>query len=90
MKPTAIATRMRMVNSNGRWLTLLSAHNAFHSSLRFFFITMARRKGAMNRIVRTQVMALAYQWSSHPGSILRTTGSTKVNITVIMAAERME
>ena len=90
MKLTAMTTLTRMVNSRGRWLMLLSAHSAFHSSLRFFFITIARRNGAMKRMVSTPVMALAYQWSSHVGSIFLKTGSTKVNITVITAVERIE
>ena len=79
-----------MVTINGRRLRLLSAHKAFHSSLRFFFITIALRNGDMKSTVRIPVMALAYQWSSHPGRILRMKGSTKVNITAIVADVRME
>ena len=68
---------------------MLSAHSFFHSSLRFFFITIARRKGEMMSTVSTPVMALAYQCRSHPGSIWRMMGSTKVNITAMVADDRM-
>ena len=84
-----MTTLARIVDSKGRWLRLLSAHSFFHSSERFFFITMARRKGEMNATVSTPVMALAYQWSVHPGSSLLMKGSTKVNITAMVADDRM-
>ena len=89
IKPTAIMTRTRMVNSNGSRLRLLSAHSARHSSERFFFMTMARRKGAISMTVNMPVTALAYQCSSQPGSSSRMKGSTKVNISVMVAVVRM-
>ena len=68
---------------------MLSAQSFFHSSERFFFITMARRNGDMNSTVSTPVAALAYQWSVHPGSSFCIKGSTKVNITAMVADARM-
>ena len=61
-----MTTRTRMVKSRGRWLSLLSAHNRLNSSLWFFFITMARRKGDMARMVSVPHTALAVQ--CQPGS----------------------
>ena len=90
MKPTAIMPRTKMVNSKGRRFLLLSIHSALNSTLRFFFITMARRKGAISMTVSTPVMALAYQCSSHPGNNCRIKGSTKVNMMAILAELRME
>ena len=90
MKFTAMVARTRMVNSRGTRLRLLSAQRAFHSSERFFFITIARRKGEMQSTVITPVMALAYQWSSQPGNSWRVKGSRKVNITKMTAELRME
>ena len=90
MKPTAMMIRTRMVNSRGRRLMLLSAHRARNSSLRFFFITMARRKGDMKSTVTRPVMALAYQCRSQPGSTLRMKGRKKVNMTAMTAEVRME
>ena len=90
MKPTAISARTRMVTISGRRLRLLSAHSAFHSSLRFFFITIALRNGDMKSTVSTPVMALAYQWRSSPGRILWMKGNTKVNIRAMVAEVRME
>ena len=79
-----------MVKMSGRRLRLLSAHSALNSSLLFFFMTIALRNGAISNTVRMPVMALAYQWSSHPGRSRRVKGNTKVNISVIVAEERME
>ena len=79
-----------MVERSGMRLMLLSTHSRFHSLLWFFFITMARRKGAMKMTVSTPVMALAYQWSRQPGSRLRIKGSTNVNIKAMTAALRIE
>ena len=82
-------TRTRTVNNSGMRLRLLSSHKARHSSERFFFMIMARRNGDMKRMVSTPVMALAYQCSSQPGSRRRMKGSTKVNITAMVAEVRM-
>ena len=89
MKPTAITTRTRMVNSKGSRLRLLSSHRARNSGLRFFFMTIARRKGDMTSTVSRPVMALAYQSSCSPGNNWRMKGSTKLNITTMEADERM-
>ena len=43
----------------------------------------------MQMTVMTPVMALAYQCSSHPGSICRVRGSTKVNMMATVAEESM-
>ena len=79
----------RMVKSSGMRFTLLSFHSALNSSLWFFFITMALRKGAMSRMVSTPVMALAYHWYFSPGKTLCMMGSTNVNIKATEAEERM-
>ena len=86
----AMTKRTRMVKSSGRRLRLLSTHSCLNSLLWFFFITIALRKGAMMMTVRMPVMALAYQWSSHPGNNLRINGRTMENITAIEAAESIE
>ena len=90
MKASAIIKRTNTVKSSGTRLMLLSTQRRFHSALWFFFITMARRNGEMNRTVSRPVMALAYQWRCQPGSRLRISGSTKVNIRAMTAAERIE
>ena len=82
-------TRTKMVNNRGKRLRLLSCHRVLNSSLRFFFMTMARRKGEIHNTVMMPVMALAYQCSSQPGSSLRVNGSRKVNMTAMTAEERM-
>ena len=82
----AMTPLTRTVKSSGRWLRLLSAHRAFHSSLRFFFITMARRKGESSNTVSTPVRALAYQPS---GRMRVMNGWNSTNISVMMAVERM-
>ena len=90
MNATAMSTLTRMVKMSGRRLRLLSAQSALNSSLLFFFITIALRNGEISTTVRMPVMALAYQWSSQPGSSLRMNGSTKVNIRAMDAEERIE
>ena len=90
MKATAIMTRTRMVNSRGRRLRLLSAHSAFHSSERFFFIIMARRNGEMSSTVTSPVMRFPQTSRVSPGNKLCINGSPKVNITAMVAAVRME
>ena len=82
-------TRTTTVNNSGRRFRRFSVHRVRNSSLWFFFTTMLRRNGEMNSTVNMPQMALAYQWSSHPGSIRRSTGSTKVNIRAMTADERM-
>ena len=90
MKLSAISMRTRMVSISGRRLQLLSAHSSRNSGLRFFFITIALRKGAMRSTVSRPVRPLAYKFSSEPGSSRRVKGSTKVNTMAIVAEERME
>ena len=82
--------RTNTVNSRGTRLMLLSTHRRFHSALWFFFITMARRNGAISSTVSKPVMALAYQWRCQPGNRLRIRGNTKVNIRAMVAAESIE
>ena len=90
MKASAIIKRTNTVKSSGTRLMLLSTQRRFHSALWFFFITMARRKGEISTTVSRPVRALAYQCNCQPGSRLRISGSTKVNIMAMVAAERME
>ncbi len=80
----------KMVKMRGMWLMLLSTHSRLYSVLRFFFITMALRKGAMSRMVSAPVRVLASQRRSHWSKMLRIRGRAKVNIRAITAAERME
>ena len=90
MNARAMMYLTTMVKSSGMRLMLLSTHRRFHSGLWFFFITMARRKGEISTTVSRPVRALAYQCNCQPGSRLRISGSTKVNIMAMVAAERME
>ena len=89
MKLRATSILTNTVKSRGRRLRLLSAQSFFHSSEWFFFMTIARRKGATSITVNNPVMALAYQWSVHPGNSFCMNGSTKVNITAMDADDRM-
>ena len=75
-----------MVNISGNLLYGFSFHNDLNSSLWFFFMTMARRNGAMNNRVQTPHAAFAHQW----GSSWRTKGRKKVSIRNIAAPERIE
>ena len=47
----ASTTRSRMTEMSGAWFTRLSFHKALNSTEWFFFMIMARRKGAMAAIV---------------------------------------
>ena len=82
-------TRTSTVKISGRRFRRLSVHRARNSLEWFFFITMARRKGAMNMMVSTPVMALAYQLSAPPDNRRRKKGSAMVNIGAMTAVERM-
>ena len=50
---TAIKIRMTIVATNGARLPRLSFHRVTNSTEWFFFIMMARKKGAINKIVTT-------------------------------------
>src|SRR5574344_114891 len=86
MKETAINSLTRMVNISGRRFSLLSLHSAFSSSLWFFFITIALRKGEIIITVRSPQTALAHQW----GRICLINGRKKENIRAIAAADKIE
>ena len=79
-----------MVNTSGRRFIRLRVQRVLNSSEWFFFITKARRKGAMNKMVRSPQTALPAQWlpvsSTEKRRIM---GRTSENIMVMVAAERM-
>lgn len=56
---TAITIRSKMVEIKGARLKRLSCHNAWNSTEWFFFMIMARKKGAMQTIVKTVPARLA-------------------------------
>ena len=73
------------VNTSGNLLTMLSVHSVRNSSLWFFFIMIALRKGAIRKTVASPQTAFPVQWHSS----CRHTGSTKVNIRNMQATDRM-
>ena len=75
------------VKSSGRRLRLLSFHSAVHSSLRFFFITIARRKGERNSKVTTPVISFATIGCDASTRLMK--GWKNVNTRKMTAAERM-
>ena len=77
-----------MVTMSGRRLRRLSLHSALNSSLWFFFITMALRKGDMSSTVARPQIPFAHQCM--PGITLRMNGRKNVNISAIVAADSME
>ena len=80
--------RTRIVTRSGIRFDRLSFHSARNSSEWFFFMTMARRNGAMNITVSTPQMPLAHQCM--PVIMRRMNGRKNVNIRAIVATERIE
>ena len=81
-----MATRTMMVNSNGNRFSLFSVQRALNSSEWFFFMIIARRKGESADTVSKPVIRLA----THSTDIMRfIIGWMSVNMTVVMAMERM-
>ena len=50
-KSTAIIMRITIVDNNGARLARLSCHKVINSTEWFFFTMMARKKGAIHRII---------------------------------------
>ncbi len=83
---TAITIRSKMVEIKGARLKRLSCHNAWNSTEWFFFMIMARKKGAMQTIVKTVPARLAQK----TGRLARNNGIIKWNESVIIAIHNTE
>ena len=85
-KPTARMSLNTMVPTNGARFMRLLFHKASNSMLWFFFTTMARRNGAMQRMVQTAPNSDAH----NGGRLLRKKGMRKRNERMMTAMDRME
>ena len=83
---TAITIRSKMVEIKGARVKRLSCHNAWNSTEWFFFMIMARKKGAMQTIVKTVPARLAQK----TGRLARNNGIIKWNESVIIAIHNTE
>ena len=90
MNINAMNIRTKTVNTNGKRFVRWRVQSVLNSSEWFFFITKARKKGAMRRVVRSPQIAFPIQCSPVISiESLRKIGKTIENIMMIVAAESM-